>query len=202
MFAGRTTVVLGRSGAGKTRWLRHLVGLDTPPAKVRVLGRSMDVAARRDVLAFVPDGDGVFLSQTVADNVLAQPHGPAVDPDVASDALGLVGLAARSAEPVSHLTFNERRRVALARAVALQRPVLIVDGALDPTITTFLPVLLVQAPWIRTAVFSSTIADDDVAAAGTVALMDDGRVLAVGTLDELRSRDDPDIAIALGWVMP
>lgn len=202
VYAGRGTVVLGRSGAGKTRWLRRVLGLERPPAEVRMLGRRIDVATRRDVVGWVPDGDGVFLSQSVAENVGTQHHGPAVDPGVAADALDLVGLAHRSHENVGVLTYNERRRVALARAIALQHPVLVVDGALDPTITTFLPVLLVQAPWVRTALFTATTADADVRAAAAVALVDDERVVAVGTLDELENDPHPDVKAALAWVTP
>lgn len=197
---GKRVVLLGPSGAGKTRVLRCLVGL-VAGGRVRMSGR---VATPRDVRAtigWVPEGGGVFLDHTVLRNVGAPPHADRVDEDVALDALDLVALAARAADPVGRLSRAERRRVALARAIASRRPVLVVDGDLDPTLAPLLPLVLEQAPHLRAVLTTGCQADDWAWAADSVALVAEGRVIAQAPLAELACRQDAQVKGVLTWVM-
>jgi putative ABC transport system ATP-binding protein/lipoprotein-releasing system ATP-binding protein len=199
--AGETVVLLGPSGAGKTRLIRSLLGLPPPgaarvepPAGFLVRGRPAGPEGLAPLAGWVPDGDGVFLSDTVGDNV-ARPAGVAAsDAAAARDALDLVGLAARAGEPVEVLGRGGRRRVALARALATHRPLLVVDGELDPTIWALLPELLEQARWVETVLLAATsttaMAHFD---ASTVALMVDGRIVAQAPLPALAASSDPDV---------
>ena len=197
---GQRVVLLGASGAGKTHVLRSLVGL-VAGGRVRMSGR---VAATRDVRAmigWVPESDGVFLDHTVLTNVAAPPHAERTREDVALDALDLVALAARAADPVARLSRTERRRVALARAIASRRPVLVVDGDLDPTLAPLLPLVLEQAPHLRAVLTAGCLADDWAWAADSVALVAEGRVVAQASLAELACRQDADVKGVLTWVM-
>jgi ABC-type multidrug transport system ATPase subunit len=201
---GETVVLLGPSGAGKTRLIRALLGLDEsgPEPLLRLWGRS---ARPRDVatlVGWVPEGDGVFLSDSVWDNV-ARP--PGIEPrpkELARDALDLVGLADRAREPVANLPRPGRRRVALARALASGRPLLIVDGELDPTLWALLPGVLEQAPGVQAVLLSTATAGERAWGADTVALVTGERVVAQAPLAELVDSADPEVRSVLAWVRP
>ncbi|MGH9001852.1 MAG: ABC transporter ATP-binding protein, partial [Acidimicrobiia bacterium] len=141
VHGGETVVLLGPSGAGKTMLIRALLGLSNagPEPVLAVRGRPAGTRQLAALVGWVPEGDGVFLSDTVWDNVARPPSAPPNDPTLSRDALDLVGLAVRAQEPVANLPRQGRRRVALARALASRRPLLIVDGELDPAIWALFP---------------------------------------------------------------
>lgn len=197
---GERVVLLGPSGAGKTRVLRCLLGL-AAGGRVRVRGRAATSADARALVGWVPEGDGVFLDHTVLVNVAAPPHVEPVPEAVALDALDLVGLSDRVGSPVGHLSRAERRRVALARALASKRPVLVVDGDLDPTLAPLLPLVLAQASHLRAVVTAGCRADDWAWAAESVALVAEGRVVAQGPLSALANRQEATVKGVLTWVM-
>jgi ABC-type transporter Mla maintaining outer membrane lipid asymmetry ATPase subunit MlaF len=151
----------------------------------------------------VPEGDGVFLSDTVWDNV-ARPAGATatVADRAARDALDLVGLAGRAHQPVSVLAPRERRRVALARALASRRPLLLVDGELDPAVWASLPGLLERSPWVQGTVLATATASERAWASDSVALVANGRIVAQGPLAALIDSRDPDVRGVLVWVVP
>lgn len=199
---GETVVLLGPSGAGKTRLIRALLGLEDPEPVLSVRGRKarpQDLAA---LVGWVPEGDGVFLSDTVWDNVA---HPPGVAPNdraLARDALDLVGLADRAGEPVANLRRPGRRRVALARALASRRPLLIVDGELDPALWALLPGVLEQAPGVEAALLATSTAGERAREADTVALVTGERVVAQAPLAELVGSTDPEVRAVISWVSP
>jgi ABC-type multidrug transport system ATPase subunit len=203
--SGETVVLLGPSGAGKTALVRSLLGLDRggTPARLRIKGRRAVPAEVAELAAWVPEGDGVFLSDTVWDNV-ARPAGATatVADRAARDALDLVGLAGRAHQPVSVLAPRERRRVALARALASRRPLLLVDGELDPAVWGSLPGLLEQSPWVQGTVLATATASERAWASDSVALVADGRIVAQGPLAALIDSRDPDVRGVLVWVVP
>lgn len=201
---GETVVLLGPSGAGKTRLIRALLGLEGsgPEAVVSVRGqpaRPRDLAA---LVGWVPEGDGVFLSDSVWDNVA---HPPGVAPNdavLARDALDLVGLADRAREPVANLPRRGRRRVALARALASRRPLLVVDGDLDPALWALLPGVLEQAPGVEAVLLATATAGERAWEADTVALVSGERLVAQAPLAVLIDSTDPEVRSVLSWVSP
>jgi ABC-type nitrate/sulfonate/bicarbonate transport system ATPase subunit len=187
--AGETVVLLGPSGAGKTRLIRSLLGLPAPGATtleplagLRVRGRPAPPEAVATLAGWVPDGKGVFLSDTVGDNVARPPGVAPYDPATARDVLDLVGLGDRAGDPVSALGWGGRRRVALARALASRRPLLVVDGELDPTIWPLLPALLEQIPWVEALLLAVTsteaVAPFETGRPVVIARVEDGRIVA------------------------
>jgi ABC-2 type transport system ATP-binding protein len=201
---GQTVVLLGPSGAGKTRLIRALLGLEGsgPEAALSVRGRRARPRDLAALVGWVPEGDGVFLSDSVWDNVARPPGVAPTDPVLARDALDLVGLADRAREPVANLPRGGRRRVALARALASRRPLLVVDGELDPTLWALLPGVLEQAPGVEAALLATATAGERAWEADTVALVAGDRLVAQAPLAELVDATDPEVRAVLSWVSP
>jgi sulfate/thiosulfate transport system ATP-binding protein len=137
---GSLTALLGPSGSGKSTLLRVIAGLETPDAG-RVLIEGEDVTgrpARKREVGFVFQHYAAFKHMTVADNVAfglkvrRRPRGE-IRTRVA-ELLELVGLAHLGKRYPSQLSGGQRQRMALARALAVEPRVLLLDepfGALD-----------------------------------------------------------------------
>jgi ABC-type multidrug transport system ATPase subunit len=201
---GQTVVLLGPSGAGKTRLIRALLGLEGsgPEAVLSVRGRPARPRDLAALVGWVPEGDGVFLSDSVWDNVARPPGVAPHDPVLARDALDLVGLAGRAREPVANLPRQGRRRVALARALASRRPLLFIDGELDPTVWALFPGVLEQGRGVEAALLATATAGERAWGADTVALVSGERLVAQAPLAELVGSTDPEVRSVLAWVSP
>ena len=101
---------------------------------------------------------------------------------------------------MANLHRRGRRRVALARAIASRRPLLVVDGELDPTLWALLPGVLEQAPGVESVLLATATAGDRAWKADTVALVSDERLVAQASLAELVDSTDPEVRAVLSWV--
>jgi cobalt/nickel transport system ATP-binding protein len=142
--AGERVALLGPNGAGKTTLVLHLNGILTAGAgEVRVTGMRVEKQnlreIRRRVGVVFQDPDDQLFSATVRDDVAFGPRnlglrGAELEARVAH-ALDQVGMAAYADRPPHHLSFGERRRVAVATVLAMEPEILVLDepsSNLDP----------------------------------------------------------------------
>ncbi len=148
---GRTTVIIGRSGTGKSVLLKHIVGLLRPDrGEVYFEGQRTDnlresrMAPIRRQISFVFQLNALFDSMSVGENVafpLVENLRGRVDrrrvAEVVANRLALVGLTGFEAKRPAELSGGEKKRVALARAIAMEPPpkVILYDeptAGLDP----------------------------------------------------------------------
>ena len=138
--AGTLTALVGRSGSGKSTLLHLIAGMTRPDrGEIHVLGSRMETlghaaaaAMRRSGVSLVTQDVGLVPFLSAVENVVLamEIRGAATDTDLARSALAEVGLDGRADHLVEHLSAGERQRAALARALAAQPALLLVD---EPT---------------------------------------------------------------------
>ena len=203
---GRVLVLLGRSGSGKTTALKTINRLvEADSGRVVVLGRPVaewDPVALRRRIGYVIQEAGLLPHMSVAENVALVPRLLGWDEERrrqrARERLALVGLDPDRFAPLRprELSGGERQRVGLARALAADPPVLLMDepfGALDPLTRRRLQDEFRELQ--RRMGTSVVLVTHDVPEAmrlgDQVAVMDGGRVLQSGTPEEIRGAPQP-----------
>ncbi len=205
---GEVTVVIGGSGSGKSTMLRILLGLERyDRGSARLLGRELrelDHEEQRELmlhLGVLFQFGALFDSMTVAENVgFALRYVRHLDRDEIAHTvrqnLLLVGLKNVEHLYPAQLSGGMRKRVALARAIAHKPELLLVDEpttGLDPVMSDTINELILQMR-DRLEVTVLCITHDLNAAfkiADRIAMLYRGRMIAVGTPEELRAHDDP-----------
>ncbi|MEM7768366.1 MAG: ABC transporter ATP-binding protein [Pseudomonadota bacterium] len=206
---GEVLGVIGGSGTGKSVLLRAITGLKTPSAgTVDVFGETLtrlDAAERRALESrwgiMFQDG-ALFSNLTVRENVMVPlaehtAMSPALRREVADMKILLAGLGRDAANKYpSDLSGGMRKRAALARTLALDPELVFLDeptAGLDPITAGNFDALLRQLQKsLGLTVFLVTHDLDTLAATcDRIAVLAEKRVLAVGTIDELRALEHP-----------
>jgi len=207
VFEGETVVVLGGSGEGKSVLLRHLNGLERPDSgEVIVAGRQLNdlsedaMAEVRKEVAMVFQGGALFDSFTVFENVSypLREHGGMDEPEIArrvTELLDMVGMTRVEHLYPADLSGGMKKRVALARSIALQPKAVLYDEpttGLDPLVTHKINLLIRDLQ--RQLGFTSVVVTHDLKSAFMVgdrfALLDQGRIRFSGTAEEVRATRD------------
>ncbi len=212
---GKTTVLLGESGSGKSTLLRLMAGLIHPDSgRVLFEGEPMTperapVLRRR--MGFGLQSGGLFPHLTAADNVTLLARALDWPRSRREERMAQLGQLVQLQEEVlvrwpAQLSGGQRQRVSLMRALMLEPTVLLLDeplGALDPVTRGELQHELLRVfHAVGTTVVLVTHDLQEAALLGDlVALLRDGAVLQMGTLDELAAHPaDPFVARFLaGW---
>ena len=205
---GETMVVIGYSGTGKSVAIKHIVGLLEPDAgEVFVDGLEVPRLKRRDLyelrshIGYVFQFAALFDSYTIGENVamglrkqgILRPD--EIDKRV-TEALELVDLPNVSERFPAELSGGMRKRVGIARAVALRPKYMLYDEpttGLDPVTSATIDELMIR---MRDALgVTSVVITHDMRSAYTVgtriAMLYEGQVRQVGSVDEIRNTRDP-----------
>lgn len=208
---GRVTVIIGRSGGGKSVLLKHLLGLLKPDAGHIWFG-DRDVAALSDVeltghlkrIGMLFQNAALFDGMTVFENVafplFEHMHmAPKQALPLVEETLEAVGLQGALHKYPAQLSGGMRKRVGLARAIILRPEILFYDEpttGLDPIMTAVVDELIVetQARYGHTAVVIS----HDMAAvrrmAHHIAMLYEGEIIFNGAPEELDRAEDPRVS--------
>ena len=194
--AGEIVGFVGRNGAGKTTTMRTVMGIVEPDSgAVRWDGHPV---GRRDLQRFgyMPEERGLYSQMGLLDQVTysAQLHGIAAEPARASARRWLVelGLGTRTEDRLIALSHGNQQRVQLAVALAHEPDLLVLDepfSGLDPeAVDSLSEVLRARAAQGAAIVFSSHQLELVERICRRVVIVEAGKVLADGTLAELRRR--------------
>ena len=189
---GEVLAILGPSGSGKSTLLRAIAGLETSTGSITWEGEALaQVPVHKRGFALMFQDGQLFPHLDVASNV-----GYAKKGNV-SEMLELVGLAGFEKRRVTDLSGGEQQRVALARALAAQPRLLLLDeplSSLDRELRERLAVDLraILQQTHTTAIMVTHDQDEAAVVADRVAIMDDGRMLQLGTMTQLRSKPASD----------
>jgi phospholipid/cholesterol/gamma-HCH transport system ATP-binding protein len=205
---GETMVIVGYSGTGKSVAIKHIVGLLQPDSgDVVVDGLHVPSLPRKDLYAlrarigYVFQFAALFDSMSIGENVAMglRKQGTLSEKEIADrvhQALDLVDLPGVEDRFPAELSGGMRKRVGIARAIALRPKYLLYDEpttGLDPVTSAVIDQLMVR---MREKLgVTSIVITHDMRSAYTVgtrmAMLYEGRVEAVGTVDEIQRTTDP-----------
>jgi len=199
---GTACIILGRSGTGKSVTLKHIVGLLMPDeGHVRVHGEDVPTLAPRDLsrvrkrIGFLFQNAALFDSITVGENVAfpLRRHTNLADAEIRARArqkLESVGLGRDYDKMPADLSGGMKKRAGLARAMALDPGVLLVDepsAGLDPITAGEIDDLLLRLKQEQRTTL--VVVTHNIPSARTIGdellMLHDGRILARGTADDL-----------------
>ncbi len=205
---GETFAIVGPSGCGKSVTLKIIIGLlRADEGRTWILGEEITQATEsqldrlRHRMAMVFQGGALFDSLTVGENVsfVLDQHSDLPEDEkaaIVAKNLGRVGLPGIEAKMPSELSGGMRKRVALARALALEPDIILFDEpttGLDPIMTTEIGLLIrdLRNEVQTTAVMVSHDIKNTFLIADRVGVHHEGRLIDLGTPDQIRASKHP-----------
>lgn len=209
IMAGETFVIMGLSGSGKSTLLRLLNRLIEPTAgAVEIDGRDITKMSKRELIelrrrdmSMVFQSFALLPNRNVLNNAAfgleVAGVGEAERTEKALAALDAVGLKPYAKSRPDELSGGMKQRVGLARALASEPTILLMDeafSALDPLIRTEMQdeLMRLQSEQNRTVVFVSHDLDEAMRIGDRICIMQHGKVVQVGTPDEIVSKPAND----------
>jgi ABC-2 type transport system ATP-binding protein len=193
---GELVGLVGRNGAGKTTTMRAVMGIFQPlSGSIRWSGHPVGLPDRLR-FGYMPEERGLYPQMRVLDQVayFARLHGIELHAarNQAQKWLASLGLEGRERDRVVALSHGNQQRVQLAVALVYQPELLVLDepfAGLDPSaVDSLSDVLRAEVARGTAVLFSSHQLDLVERLSDRVVILEQGRVLASGTLDELRAR--------------
>jgi phospholipid/cholesterol/gamma-HCH transport system ATP-binding protein len=205
---GTITIIIGRSGGGKSVFLKHLIGLLRPDAGrilvdgveiTRLHGRALDEIRRTYGVVF--QGGALFDSMSCWDNVAfpLREKGPTPPNELAKRveaALSQVGLEGVGAKYPAEISGGMRKRVAIARALVTEPEIVFFDEpttGLDPVLVNTIHhlILNLHRRFRFTAVVVSHEIPEIFEIADTVAMLHEGRIVEIGPPAAIQASTNP-----------
>jgi phospholipid/cholesterol/gamma-HCH transport system ATP-binding protein len=203
---GQNTVIIGASGAGKSVTLKLIVGLIEPDGGrvlvddkvVHDLDRD-EMAALRGRIGYVFQFAALFDSLTVAENIrlglVKRGYDPAVIRERIEESLAVVDLSGTEDKLPAELSGGMRKRVGIARAIALKPRYILYDEpttGLDPITATVMDRLIIRT---RDLGVTGLVVTHDMRSAFSVgdrvAMLYQGSIRQVGRVEDIQASDDP-----------
>jgi osmoprotectant transport system ATP-binding protein len=200
IFRGETLVLLGRSGSGKTTALKLINRLIDPDSGTISLDgndlQKLDPIQLRRHIGYAVQQIGLFPHMTVEENIGIVPKllgwSDERIQERVTELLGIIGLPAdeyRKRHPLN-LSGGQRQRIGVARALAADPPVILMDepfGALDPLTRQQLQneFLTIASEIHKTIVFVTHDVQEAIKLGDRIAVMDEGKLIQLATPEEL-----------------
>jgi phospholipid/cholesterol/gamma-HCH transport system ATP-binding protein len=208
---GKTTVVIGPSGCGKTVLIKHFIVLVRPTSgEVYFKGQRIDNLSERQLnkirtrYGFLFQGGALFDSLTVAENIMfpIRQHFEVSNwrevEELVKAKLAMVGLDGYQNYYPANLSGGQRKRVALARAIALNPEVILYDEpttGLDPIRADIINELILKLQ--RELGETTVVVTHDMTSAYKIAdriiMLHNGRIVADGDADHIRNHPHPKV---------
>lgn len=205
---GETMVIIGRSGCGKSVLLKHIIGLIRPDDGAllvdgkdvtRLKGPELDLIRQRFGMLF--QSAALFDSMTVGENVGVGLgiHTKRPKDEINArvrECLRMVGLSGIESQKPAELSGGMRKRVGLARAIAMNPEYILYDEpttGLDPIMADIINDMILHLK-NQLSVTSIAVTHDMVSAykiADRIAMLHEGEIRFIGTPEEIRTSTDP-----------
>jgi phospholipid/cholesterol/gamma-HCH transport system ATP-binding protein len=201
---GEIFVIMGPSGSGKSVLLKHLIGLETPDAgEILINGEAVESAeiAAKYRMALVFQSGALLNSLTAGENVglyLAEHRlkSPEEIDRIVAEKLQAVGLTDATDKMPNELSGGMKKRVAIARALVIEPQLILYDeptSELDPLSAVLIGEEILELKK-QIGVTSIVVSHDRELAFGVadrIAIINEGRIITIGTPEEVRRFNDP-----------
>lgn len=201
---GEVFVIMGPSGSGKSVLLKHIIGLETPDAgEILIEGERIDAENVVDKyrMAMVFQSGALLNSLNVADNVglYLREHRlkrPGEIERIVLEKLAMLGLKGVEKKMPNELSGGMKKRVAIARALIIEPQLILYDeptSELDPlsAATIGQEILDLRERIQVTSIVVTHDRDLAFGVANRIAVMNEGKILAIGTPEEVRRSPEP-----------
>src|SRR4051812_14014919 len=205
---GESVVIIGASGSGKSVMLKHIVGLLRPDdGEVYFDGARIDTLPERDIMpirrrcGFLFQMGALFDSLTVGENIAfpLQEHTKKPKDEIAqvvNDKLSMVGLAGIEKKMPGELSGGQKKRVALARAIALDPELILYDEpttGLDPIRSDVINELIIklQRELHTTGITVTHDMNSAFKIANRIIMLHEGKIIIDGSPEEIKTTENP-----------